>query len=131
MVDTVSTVVMHSAHNKLVLKFLNKSDSTGESAVTKVHLANYTGVNGGIPTSVIIEDIIYDIKAMQVQISSLGTTPIVLALLGGFGHLAYDEDCAGINSVNAGTNGGDLAFTTIGAAANSTYDITLVLRING
>lgn len=132
MADTVSTITVLNAPHKLTMKFLNKSDGTGESAVVKVTIANYTGATqpAVIPTSFVIEKIVYDIKAMQVQILADGTSPIVLATLGGFGTLDYRAS-AGLNTVNAGTNGGGIKFTTIGAASGSTYDITLFMKKNG
>ena len=131
MADTVSSITILNGPSKLTMKFLNKSDGTGESAVKKVDLTSYTGVgHGGVNppvTSMIIEKIVYDIQGMKVQIIADGTSPVVLATLGGFGTLNY-LDSAGINTKNAGSNGGNINFTTIGAASGSTYDITLFMR---
>ena len=128
MADTVSSLVIVNGPIKLVEKFQNKSDATGESAVTKINLSNLKNYNGVAPASVNIYKIEYDIQGMKVQIIANGTTPVVLATLGGFGCLDYSEG-AGLNSANAGTNGGNIQFTTIGAASNSTYDITLYCQI--
>lgn len=127
--DTVSTITILNGPGKLTMKFLNKSDGTGESAVKKVDLTSYTNAAQPAvqPASLIIEKIVYDIQGMKVQIIADGTSPKVLATLGGFGHLDY-KDSAGLNTVNAGANGGNINFTTIGAASGSTYDITLFMK---
>lgn len=135
MTDTVSTLDILNGPSRLTRKLLNKSDGTGETNVTKVDLSTLTGptVQGGQalhPKSMLIEQIEYDIQGMKVQIIADGTTPIVLETIGGFGHLDYRQS-AGLNSINTGTNSGNIKFTTIGAAANSTYDITLFMRKQG
>jgi hypothetical protein len=132
MADTVSTITILNGPSKLTMKFLNKSDGTGESGVKKVDLTSYTGPGqpAAAISSVLIEKIVYDIKGMQVQIIADGTSPVVLANLSGFGHLDYKRS-AGLNSANAGANGGNIKFTTIGAASGNTYDITLFMRKQG
>lgn len=129
MTDTVSTLTILNGPAKLTQKFLNKSDGTGESGVTKVTVSNYTNANQPAQTctNMLIEKINYDIQGMKVQIIADGTTPVILATLGGFGHHDYRKS-GGLNSVNTGTGAGNIKFTTIGAAANSTYDITLFMR---
>lgn len=128
MVDTVSNYVIVNGPIKLVQQFLNKSDGTGESAVKKIDLSTLTNYNKVAPASINIYKIQYDIQGMKVQIIADGTSPKVLATLGGFGTMDFC-DAAGLNSSNAGTNGGNINFTTIGAAANSTYNITLHCQI--
>lgn len=136
MADTVSTLTLLNGPTRLNQKYLNKSDATGETAVTKVTLSNYTvtgspaGNPSVVPTSMLIEKIEYDIQGMKVQIIAAGTTPIVLATLGGFGNLDYRQT-SGLNSANTGTGAGNIQFTTIGATSGSTYDITLYMRKQG
>lgn len=130
MADTVSIVKMVTGPGKLVWKFLNKSDGTGESAVVKVNISTLTNSSGVVPTSVIIEKITYDISGMKVQVNAAGTTPVVLANLANFGTMDYCS-AAGLNSVNTGTGAGNITFTTSGQTSGATYDITLSMRVNG
>lgn len=129
MADTVSTITILNGPTRLDMKFLNKSDGTGESAVTKVTMSSYT--NASIPpgtlSNVNIETIKYDIQGMKVQIIADGTSPIVLATLGGFGTLDYTTS-GGLCTKNAGSGGGNIKFTTIGAVSGSTYDIELKMK---
>lgn len=124
MADTVSNYVIMACPAKLVQKFLNKSDGTGESNVKKIDISTLTNFYGVAPASVNILKIVYDIQGMKVQVIANGTSPAILATIGGHGELDY-TDQGGLNSKNAGTDGGDINFTTIGAASGSTYDITL------
>jgi len=131
MADAVSTLKLITGPGKAVWKFMNTSDGTGESAVTKVDLSTLTNTYGNNPKSVVIEKIVYDIKGMQVKIAAAGTTSINLALLSNFGTMNYCE-ANGLNSVNTGSNAGNITFTVAsGATTGSTYDITLFMRLNG
>lgn len=131
MADTVSTITLLKDKSKVVYKFLNKSDASGESNVKKIDLSTLTNYNGVAPKSVFIEKILYDVQGMKVQLIADGTTPIVLATLGGFQTLDYQTCGGGLSSTNTGTNKGNINITTIGAASNSTYDITVFCRLVG
>lgn len=131
MADAVSTITILNGPGKLTMKFLNTSDGTGESAVTKVTLSNYTNAAtpvAAIPSSMIIEKIIYDIKSTKaVVIKADGTSPITLAILRNFGVLDYTRS-GGLNSANTGTGGGNITFTFSAPTSGDSYDITLFMR---
>lgn len=128
MADTVSTIELFNSPERLIVKFLNLSDGTGESAVIKVDKSTYTGTNGLEPTSFKIDKIKYDVAGMEVALLSDHTTDIVLARLGGMGYGVLDyENVGGITTAGSGGTG-DILLTTNGHSAGDSYDITLELR---
>lgn len=139
MADSVATIPLNGTYgdgNRFNVTFTNISDGTGESAVTKITLANFaTEVDGGaVPTGLLIEQIWYDISGMVVKIYADGGTPALKMMLGSnnssnAGHFDFRESLGGIVLRNTGSNGGGLAFTTVGAAANDHYSITMSLKI--
>jgi len=124
MTDTVSSFDIIKGPLLLVRNFENQSDGTGESGVTKIDLSTLLNYYKQIPASLNILQIKYDCSGMQVQIIADGSSPKVLQTLSGFGTLDFEQS-GGINTANTGTNSGNVLFTTIGASANDTYNITL------
>ena len=69
MADAVTSQTLIDGPNKAVMKFTNISDSTGESAVTKVDVsALSSSADGDTCTEVIIERIWWQCIGMKVQI---------------------------------------------------------------
>lgn len=127
MADTVTSQTLVNTSRRLVMNFTNKSDATGENGVTKVTISSYTGPNGLVPSKFAIEHVDFSNSGMEVLIqfdrSSLNTALILGNTTGSFDFKELG------NLVDTGTGGtGNIKFTTVGAVANSTYDITLHLK---
>lgn len=142
MADTVTTYTIYPAQAsgtsggsswRQVMRFTNKSDGTGESAVAKVTLSNLLSTNSRTVTKLTIYRIKYDIKGMDLTISfdrSGGSTPTFQLDSGGDGDLNFTP-YGGVTDQGTG-NTGNLLFTTSGQAAGSSYDVTIefVKKIN-
>ncbi len=113
---------------------------SGESAVVKVDKSAYTVVNGaGVavePSKFAIEAIRWNVQGYtSVRIFTDHTADDLLMAVAGSGQ---EDFCNGGPTDFSGTPGlvdpasaggtGDIVFTTAGAAAGNTYDITLWLR---
>jgi hypothetical protein len=111
-------------------RFTNISDGTGESAVAKITLSSLIGPQNIAPTAVKIREILYNIQGFSsVRILFDHTTDDVAAVLpAGTGYM----DFTGLNGLmdprSAGATG-NILFTTVGASATATYDITLVVEL--
>ncbi len=131
MADTVSTISVWETPQELVLKFLNLSDGTGESAVVKVDKSTYTNLNLVEPNHFNINRIEYNLSGMSVGIFVDATTDVKLAELGGTGgavsgHMDFTK--FGGLSTKATGDTGDIYFTTTGHTSGDSYDITLYLK---
>lgn len=125
MADSVSTQVILDDARNYVAKFTNVSDGTGETNVVKI---TGSAVNIGNPNGHWkLWGLNYDIRTMAVRIIWGGGTPADLLVLGGFANTHDFSKWGGITN-NAGTPNGNILFTTIGAASNSTYSIILWLK---
>lgn len=124
MADTVSTRILEQGERNLVVQLTNLSDGTGETGVVKVDASTLSP----IPDDLVIDWVQWDISGMNVQID-WDATANVTALLLGAGQGVQDYRIFGGVSNNAGAGKtGDVLVTTIGAASNSSYNITLGLR---
>lgn len=134
MADTVNTVTLFSGNNYLVRQFNNQSDSTGESAVTKIDISTLTGPNSAAPSHIVIEEINYDINGFEgVRIycdSSSAGTDLVGLNISGSGYKDF-RPYGGFKMTNVdGT--GDILFTTVSSGAGASgdsYSITLKCRL--
>ena len=123
MADTVTSQTLADGPKTSVLKFTNISDSTGESAVTKVDASALDPVP---TTDLKIQQIWYSTAGMGVNIlwDATANVPAFVIGAGDCGHI--DFRCFGGIKNNSGTGKtGDILFSTIGAAANDTYTIIL------
>lgn len=124
MADTVSTRILEQGERNLIVQLTNLSDGTGETGVVKVDASTLSP----IPDDLVIDWVQWDISGMNVQID-WDATANVTALLLGAGQGVQDYRIFGGVSNNAGAGKtGDMLVTTIGAAANASYNITLGLR---
>ena len=116
MADAVTSQTIVEGPNKVVMKFTNVSDGTGESAVTKVDVSGLaTGTDGATCTGVTIEQIWWQCVGMKVNILFDATSDVLAIQLGEnqSGHHDY-RDFGGITN-NAGSGKtGDIQFTTVG-----------------
>lgn len=127
MADTVATQTLSHGSRNVIMRFTNTSDGTGESAVTKVTASALAQAPDAAPSHLKISKIRYQTKGMGLRILWDATTPL-LALE--FPADRVDQlDFGDIGLVNSakGTGGfnGNIKFTTVGAALNSSYEVTL------
>ena len=139
MADTVTTRVLLDSPQQYIVRLMSLSDGTGESAVSKVAKASIgLAADGAAADSLEIESVRWNIQGFAcVTLLWDHTTDDVAYRLCGSG---YDEpgQLAGLVRNMTTTPGatdprssggtGDILLTTTGAAANASYDITLVLR---
>jgi len=129
MVDTVSTDVLMDGNNIHIVRLTGVSDSTGETNVVKVDLSTLTGPDNGVATGSLRVDLIeYDVQGYShINLEWDGTTDTNLARLSGQGMKVYQTPYGGLQDDSTGGTG-DILLTSVGAAANASYDITLHLR---
>lgn len=122
MADAVASQTLLDGPRKVVMKFTNVSDGSGESAVLKVDVSALMGA----PTRVKIDRIFYATSTMSVRILWDATTDVDAFTIGAFqtGVLDFTPIGGLINNAGAGVTG-DIMFTTIGAAAGANYSIIL------
>jgi len=135
MADVVTTQILENGPRRIVTKFTNFSDGTGESGVTKVD-ATSAGPYGVViagqtyypGTHLKVVGIIYDLKVMSLRIQWVATSNVDMLVLGGFGQWRFTDMRAGfqglINPLTTGATG-SISFTTEAAAANASYSVIL------
>lgn len=126
MTDTVDTKVVHNGRY-YVVHLQNRSDSTGESGVTKVDISGLRTPNGAVCTKTAVDRIEYSISGMTVRLDWDHDTDDEIATLGGSGALDWSASGGNVDPVSAGGTG-DIKLTTAGQVSGSTYDITLYIR---
>lgn len=130
MADAVTTLVTRQDDQRYQVHLTNASDGTGEAAVAKVTPSGLLIVSTpGVfvaPVSVDIESIRWNIQGFtSVRLAWNHTVPDVAMLLSASG---YDDFAPGMLRDPRSAGGtGALQFTTSGATATATYDITIVL----
>ncbi|HUY05006.1 MAG TPA: hypothetical protein VMV33_17140 [Rhodocyclaceae bacterium] len=134
MVDIVTSQVLENGASRLVMKFTNLSDGTGEMGVVKVDATDVTYANrvqGNVMlpgTSLKITGLWYDVASMGLRLQWAATVATDILVLGGFGQWGFRDLRGGfqglINPKAAGATG-SIQFSTIGAAANSSYSVIL------
>lgn len=127
MADTVTSTKIVDGPKKVVYKFTNSSDGTGESAVLKVDVsALETGPGGKTCTGVSIDSIIFITTGMKVKLLWDATTDETILEVPEdvAGELIFDH-IGGIPKTTATGVTGDILFTTTGHAAGDGYTIIL------
>lgn len=109
------------------IRLQNRSDSTGESDVTKIDISGLLTPSGAVCTWIVVDRIEYSISGMTVRLNWDHTTDDELATLAGSGALDWSAVGGNADPKTAGDTG-DVLLTTIGQAAGSTYDITITFR---
>lgn len=109
---------------KVVMKFTNISDGTGEAAVLKVDASTL----GGAPSEVVIEKIIYSTAGMSVDILWDANTDVLAWHLPADRSDVLDFGSTGITNNSSTGKTGDINFTTIGHTAADRYSIMLYMR---
>ncbi len=130
MADTVDVKVVLSGTKYYILHLTNISDGTGESAVIKADISGLIGANGLAPTGTSIREVAWSIQGFtSVRLFWDHTTDDEIVVLGtGSGILDFSGIGGLVDPRSAGGTG-DILLTTAGAAAGSTYDITLVIQL--
>jgi hypothetical protein len=132
MADTVtSNVVLNSVRTdgNYTIHLTNLSDGTGESAVVKIDKSAFTAPDGAEPASIDIVSARWNIAGFSsVRLHWDHTTDDTALRLSGNGFDHWGDDGLLRDPRSAGETG-DLMLTTVGAAANAVYDITLEVRM--
>lgn len=120
MPNELKTIKVNETPHKSVFVFMNASDGTAESAVTKVDISTLPGS----PTKVRISKMNWTVSGMGVKVYFDHTTDDLVAVLSGDG-----EICAPLEDPASAGGTGDILFTTFGAAANSSYMIEMEIEV--
>jgi hypothetical protein len=134
MADAVTSQTIIDTEKRVVMKFTNLSDGSGESAVKKVDVSALNSHPDGTACSqVTIDQIWYDIGGMRLTIFFAASTNVAALVLGGSaaagnvqGHLDF-RSFGGIKN-NASSPDGDLDFTTSGHTNLDHYTVILEMR---
>lgn len=124
MADAVSTQTLVDDEHNVVMKFTNVSDSTGESAVTKVDVSALYGAPGLVKVC----KIIYSTSGMSVNLLWDATTDNVMFTLPAdqSGEICFEEFGGLVNPKSSGYTG-DIKLTTVGHSSGDTYTIILCM----
>jgi len=129
MAVTSAVKIIHEGEKRLVARLTGTSDGTGESAVTKIVMADHPSQTFGTPTSLALEKLNYSISAASkfVTLAADGATDEVLAHVSGQGEMDWTHEGGIIPDTSASGYTGDIKLTqNIGSGL--TYDITMTLR---
>jgi hypothetical protein len=126
MADAVDTITSNSGSKRVIRRFYNVSDGTGESNVIKIDKSLFTNSNGVEPTKLIIEWVQWSIQGFtSVKINFDHTTDDeAIVLAPGNGYRDYTFGGGLTDPASAGQTG-DLLFTTAGAVSGASYDILM------
>jgi len=130
MADAVATQTLIDGDKKVVQKFTNISDGSGEAAVVKVDVSGLaTNSRGKACTGVVIEKIWWQCIGMKVQILFDASTNVFCIELGENQSGNQDYTNFGGLSNNSGSGKtGDVLFTTVGHTSADTYTIIMSMR---
>ena len=130
MADAVTSQKLVDTDRKLVFKFTNISDGSGEASVLKVDVSGLnTNDQGETCTRVTLSQLWYDIGGIRVALEWAASTNVVCVVLGGSaaagvvsGHFDFREWGGVSNNAGSGITG-DLDLTTHGHTAHDHYTI--------
>jgi hypothetical protein len=127
MADAVTSQTLLDGERLAIMKFTNISDGTGESAVTKVNVANLARSNSGKAcTGVTVVKITSVCHGMEVRMYWDATTDVPFFL--GTINTNYENDFSKIggitNNAGAGKNG-NILFSTSDQTNGDTYTVVL------
>ena len=130
MADAVTSQKIVDTDRKLVYKFTNISDGTGESSVQKVDVSGLnTNNEGETCTRITLSQLWYDIGGIRVTLEWAASSNVVCAVLGGSaaggvvsGHMDFREWGGLPNNAGSGITG-DLDLTTHGHTNHDHYTI--------
>lgn len=122
MADAVATQTMLAGERKLVMKFTNISDGTGEAAVVKVDMSAISSVYSEVK----IDKITYATVGMSVRILWDATADVMAWEIPAdeSGEVDFCKIGGLTNNAGAGKTG-DILFTTLNAGAGDSYTVIL------
>ena len=127
MADAVTSQTLIDGERLAIMKFTNISDGTGETAVTKVNVANLAPSASGRPcTGVVVNKITSVCHGLEVRMLWDATTdvPFFLSTIN-TNYLNDFSNFGGItNNSGAGKNG-NIVFSTADTTAGDTYTVVL------
>lgn len=127
MADAVTTTILEDGPRNVVVHITNVSDGTGESAVTKLTLANLSGA----PAKLRLMKIYFATRTMGVDVLMAATSNQFLFHCPASFAEEFDFGCCGgLQAPDPTATGftGDIKVTTIGHAAGARYAITLMFK---
>ena len=129
MADAVTSQTIIDGEKKVVMKFTNVSDGSGESAVAKVDVSALAkNTAGSACTGVAIEQIWWQCIGMKVNILWDASSDVLAMQLGENQSGHHDYTIFGGITNNASSPTGDVNFTTVGHSSADTYAIILYMR---
>ncbi len=131
MADTVDVAAVFAGTSKHVLRLTNESDGTGEAAVTKLDISTLTNSNGDTATAVTLLEARWAVQGFgYVVIEWDHTTNDEMLVCSGNDYASF-VGMGGLHDPASTGGTGDVVLTTDGGADGSSYDITLVFKIEG
>lgn len=128
MADAVDQKTLYSGKRYHIVHRTNRSDGTGESAVTVVDISTLTDANGVACNYSVVDRIEYSVWGFNYVVLDWDhTTDDEIATLSGQGVIDWTEMGGKVDPKSAGGTG-DILLTTDGGADGSGYDITLYVR---
>jgi len=127
MADAVTSQTLIDGERLAIMKFTNISDGTGETAVTKVNVANLASSGSGKAcTGVIVNKITSVCHGMDVRMYWDASTdvPFFMSTI----NTNYENDFSSIGGItnNSGTGkNGNIVFSTADASSGDTYTVVL------
>jgi len=131
MADTVTSQTIEDTPHKLVMKFTNTSDGTGESAVQKVDVSAFTAgsridsTTVSTCTDVRIDRIYYNNSGMSVKLLWDASTDVeAIHLKDTQGEFDFSS-FGGLKNNSGSGKTGDIMFTTVGHSNTDFYWVVL------
>ena len=127
MADAVTSQTLLDGERLAIMKFTNISDGTGETAVTKVNVANLAKSASGLAcTAVTVTKITSVCHGLEVRMYWDASTdvPFFLSTI----NTNYENDFSNIGGItnNSGTGkNGNIVFSTADASSGDTYTVVL------
>lgn len=131
MADTVTSQTIEDTPHKLVMKFTNTSDGSGESAVKKVDVSAFTagnpidGTTASTLTDVRIDRIYYNNSGMSVKLLWDASSDVeAIHLKDTQGEFDFSS-FGGLKNNSGSGKTGDIMFTTVGHSNTDFYWVVL------
>jgi Ethanolamine utilization protein EutJ (predicted chaperonin) len=127
MADAVTSQTLLDGERLAIMKFTNISDGTGETAVTKVNVANLApSASGKACTGVVVNKITSVCHGMEVRMLWDATTDVPFFLAAVNTNFMNDFSTIGGITNNSGVGkNGNILFSTSDATTGDTYTVVL------
>lgn len=129
MADTVTNQTAFNGTRRKTVHITGISDGTGETGVVKVDRSAFVDSNGATPSTIAVLSLRWNIQGYTyIKLAwHHNAADVTIGLLSSNGYENY-ESFGGLrdtDTTNADAADGDIILTTVGHAANATYDITI------